>query len=303
MDIRQLTTFQAVARFLSFNRAAEELHYAQSSISSQIQSLEEELGVRLFDRLGRRVLLTEAGGKLLQYAERMLELAEETRSEVMGAKELKGSLTVKVPETLGVHRLPPVIKEFRSRFPKVRMRFTSCSHEGLQKDLRTGITDLAFLLSDSMNAADLSSEVMGIEPLMLVSHPGHRLAAQPSVRIGDLKGETILFSTVDCSYRRSLESVLISEKIPCEVLDFNSVAALKPCVMAGVGITILPEVTVEEDISRGLLAPISLADEQLEVATLMIWFRNRWLSPSLNAFMEVSREILNEVYGKASECG
>ncbi len=303
MDIRQLATFQAVARFLSFNRAAEELHYAQSSISSQIQSLEEELGVRLFDRLGRRVLLTEAGGKLLRYAERMLELAEETRSEVMGAKELKGSLTVKVPETLGVHRLPPVIKEFRSRFPKVRMRFTSCSHEGLQKDLRTGTTDLAFLLSDSINAADLSSEVMGIEPLMLVSHPGHRLASQPSVGIGDLKGETILFSTVDCSYRRSLESILISEKISCEVLDFNSVAALKPCVMAGVGITILPEVTVAEDISRGLLAPISLADEQLEVATLMIWFRNRWLSPSLNAFMEVSREILSEVYGKESKCG
>ncbi len=302
MDIRQLATFQAVARFLSFNRAAEELHYAQSSISSQIQALEEELGVRLFDRLGRSILLTEAGGKLLQYAERMLELAEETRSEVMGAKELKGSLTVKVPETLGVHRMPPVIKEFRSRFPKVRMRFTSCSHEGLQKDLRTGITDLAFLLSDSINAADLSSEVLGIEPLMLVSHPGHRLAAQPSVCISDLKGETILFSTVDCSYRRSLESILISEKIAYEPLEFNSVAALKPCVMAGVGITILPEVTVAEDISRGLLAPISVADEQLEVATLMIWFRNRWLSPSLNAFMEVSRELLNEVYGKANKC-
>lgn len=302
MDIRQLATFQAVARFLSFNRAAEELHYAQSSISSQIQALEEELGVRLFDRLGRSILLTEAGGKLLQYAERMLELAEETRSEVMGAKELKGSLTVKVPETLGVHRMPPVIKEFRSRFPKVRMRFTSCSHEGLQKDLRTGITDLAFLLSDSINAADLSSEVLGIEPLMLVSHPGHRLAAQPSICISDLKGETILFSTVDCSYRRSLESILISEKIAYEPLEFNSVAALKPCVMAGVGITILPEVTVAEDISRGLLAPISVADEQLEVATLMIWFRNRWLSPSLNAFMEVSRELLNEVYGKANKC-
>lgn len=296
MDIRQLATFQTVARHLSFNRAADELHYAQSSVSAQIQALEEELGVRLFDRLGRRILLTEAGVKLLQYAEKMLDLADETRAEVTGAKELRGSLTVKVPESLGVHRLPPVIKAFRSRFPKVRLRFTNCSHEGLQKDLRTGTTDLAFLLSDSINAADLSCEALGIEPLVLVAHPGHRLAGKPSVHPGDLNGETILLSTVDCSYRRSLESLLTHEKTAYQTVEFNSVAALMPCVMTGVGITILPSIRAAEEISRGRLAALSWADGELEVATLMIWFRNRWLSPTLKAFMEVAREVLNEVY-------
>jgi len=296
LEIRQLITFRAVARFLSFNRAAEELNYAQSSVSAQIQALEEELGVQLFDRLGRRILLTEAGVKLLQYAEKMLDLAEETRSEVVGSKDLRGSLTVKVPETIGVHRLPPVIKRFRSSFPKVRLRFTSCSHEGLQKDLRTGITDLAFLLSDSINAADLSAEPMGMEPLLLVAHPEHRLAAQQAVHGRDLQGETILFSNMDCSYRRSLESVLVHEKIAHDTMEFNSVAALKQCVMKGVGITILPEITAAEDISQGRLAALSWADEKLEVATLMIWYRNRWLSPTLNAFMQVAREILNDVY-------
>jgi DNA-binding transcriptional LysR family regulator len=293
MEIRHLATFQAVARFLSFNRAAQELNYAQSSVSAQIQALEDELNVQLFDRLGRRILLTEAGSRLLQYAEKMLDLADETRAEVMGAKELRGSLTIKVPETIGVHRLPQVIKEFRSRFRRVRLRFTSCSHEGLRKDLRTGTTDLAFLLAESITSADLLSEVLGIEPLLLVAHPGHPLAARPAIHARDLQGEVILFSTVDCSYRRSLESVLGQQKIAYDSsLDFNSVAALKQCVMAGVGIAVLPEISVAEDISRGRLKALAWAEGKLEVASLMIWYRNRWLSPTLKAFIDVAREIL-----------
>ncbi len=301
MEIRQLRTFQTVAKFLSFNRAANELHYAQSSISAQIHALEEELGVQLFDRLGRRIMLTEAGVRLLQYADKILDLADETPSGVVGARELRGSLTIKVPETISVHRLPPVISRFRHRYPKVRLRLVSCSHEGLQKDLRKGITDLAFLLTESIQVADLEAEVLGIESLVLVSHPNHRLTTQPEVHALDLEGETIPLSTVDCSYRRSLESILGQENIRYDVaLEFNSVEALKRCIVSGVGITILPEITVAEEISQGLLAVLPWADEKLEVATLMIRYKERWVSPTLAAFMEVSREVLHEAYGSSS---
>jgi DNA-binding transcriptional LysR family regulator len=292
MEIRQLKTFRAVAQLLSFNQAARQLHYAQSSISAQIQSLEEELGVQLFDRLGRRIMLTEAGESLLNYAEKILDLADETRSEVTGEKELKGSLTIRIPETLSVHRLPLVIKQFRSRFPKVRLRFTTCTHEGLQKDLRKGITDIAFLLTESFHAANLEIEVLGIETLVLVAHPNHPLVNQPVVRTRDLEGETLLFSKLDCSYRKTLEGVLKSEKVRYDTaIEFNGVEAIKQCVIAGVGITILPEITVAEDISQGRLSALPWAEGELEVATLMIWYRDRWLSPTLSAFMKTVREV------------
>ena len=295
MEIRQLKTFRTVAQLLSFNRAAEHLNYAQSSISAQIQTLEQELGVKLFDRLGRGILLTEAGALLLQYAEKILDLAKETRSEVTGSKELKGSLTIKVPETFGVHRLPPVIKDFRSRFPKVRLRFTNCSHEGLQKDLRKGVTDLAFLLSESFQVADLEAEVLEIENLVLVAHPDHPLTRQTIVTARDLEGETILFSKVDCSYRRSLEAALNLEKVRYDTtLEFNSVSAIKQYVMTGIGITILPEVTVAEDIIQGRLSVLPWDGGGIEVAAMMIWYKDRWLSPSLSAFMEVVRKILKD---------
>jgi DNA-binding transcriptional LysR family regulator len=294
MEIRQLRTFRAVAIFLSFNRAAEHLHYAQSSISAQIKALEEELDVRLFDRLGRRILLTEAGEHLLKYAEKILDLAKETRAEVSETKEPQGSLTIRIPETFGVHRLPPVIKQFRLHFPKVRLNFITCAHEGLGKDLRKGITDLAFLLAESIQAADLQSEVLGFETILLVAHPNHPLMTHKLIETRDLEGETILLSGVDCSYRRPFEQTLAQKNVRTGTkLMFNSIEAIKQCVMAGVGISILPKIAVAKDIAAGRLAVLPWADGEFEVATLMIWHKDKWLSPTLTSFIEITREVLS----------
>lgn len=298
MELRQLRTFQAVATLLSFNRAAERLHYAQSSISAQIQALEEGLDVKLFDRLGRRVVLTEAGECLLKYAEKILDLADETRAEVAGAKEPQGSLTIRIPETIGVHRLPPVIKKFRSRFPKVQLHFITCAHEALQKDLRKGLTDLAFLLTESIQAADLGVEVLGFESIVIVADPEHALASKPVVQTRDLEGETLLLSKVDCSYRRSFQQILDQEKVHLGTsLEFYSVEAIKRSVMAGVGISILPKVSVAEEVASGKLVVLTWEEGALEVANLMIWYKERWLSPTLLAFMEMTKEELSEENG------
>jgi len=293
MEIRQLKAFRTVSILLSFSRAAKQLHYAQSSISAQIQSLEEDLGVRLFDRLGRRVLLTEAGERLLQYADKILDLSEETRVEVAGTREPQGSLTIRIPETFGMYYLPHVVRLFRSRFSNVRLSFTTCAHEGLAKDLRKGITDLAFLLTDSIQAADLGLETLGFEHIKIVSGPEHPLAAKEVVHTQDLEGETVLLSKVDCSYRKLFQKILEEQNIqPASVLEFNSVAVIKQCVMEGVGITILPQIGVMRDISEGRLVALPWEEDHLEVAVLMIWYKDRWLSPTLSAFMDMTRTVL-----------
>ncbi|MBI5603599.1 MAG: LysR family transcriptional regulator, partial [Deltaproteobacteria bacterium] len=213
MEIRQLRTFKSVADLLSFHKTARNLNYAQSSVSAQIQALEEELEVRLFDRLGKRILLTEAGERLLQYAHKVLDLTDEIRTELTQTQEPKGSLTIRIPESLGVHRLPPVIGEFHRRYPRVMLNFTLCTQEELQKDLRKGITDLAFLYADSIQAADLGFEVLGFESLVLVASPKHPLAGKKIVRTKDLEGETLLFSRVDCSYRKLWERILAEKGV------------------------------------------------------------------------------------------
>lgn len=299
MEIRQLRTFKAVSQLLSFQKAAAHLSYAQSSISAQIQALEEELGVKLFDRLGKGIRMTEAGERLVQYAEKILDLTDESMAEITGAKEVKGSLTIRIPESIGIHRLAHVIGRYAARYPKVQLNFTTCAHDTLQKDLRKGITDLAFLLTESLTASDLDAETLGFETIVMVAAPGHPLSKRKTLRTRDLDGETVLLSTVDCSYRRSFERLLdTAGAAPRNVHSFFSVETLKSCVANGTGITILPKVTVEEDLARGDLVVLNWEEESFEVALLMIWYRERWRSPALEAFMATTREILNAAYGK-----
>ncbi len=296
MEIRQLKSFQTVANLLSFNKAADRLNYAQSSISAQIQALEEELAVQLFDRLGRRVQLTEAGAQLLEYANKILDLVAESHSEMAAEKEPLGSLTIRIPETFGVHRLPAVIKEFHARFPKVRLNFITCAHEGLEKDLRKGLTDLAFLLTESIQTADLMVETVGFESVVLVAGPQHPLAAKQAVLTRELAGETILLSKVDCSYRKTFEQILNHEGVgKLSRLEFHSVEVIKRSVMAGVGITVLPEIAVAQEVAEKRLVVLPWSEGKIEVATLMVWYRDRWISPTLKAFMEVTKQVMPRI--------
>ncbi len=293
MEYRLIKTFKAVADLSSFHRAAEALHYAQSTVSAQIQDLEDELGVRLFDRLGRRIMLTEAGERLLNYAQKMLDLEEEARAEVMGDKQVQGSLTIRVPESFITYRLPPVIRRFRSLLPKVRLHFITCTVEGLHKDLQKGVVDLAFLLTDSIQAGDLQMEALGVESLVMVGAPDHPMAGVDRLETGFLTGETILLSRVDCSYRRLFEEILAEENVNPEMtLELHNVAAIKRCAAAGLGITIIPEVSVREEVARGELAVLPWAEGGLEIASLMIWHQDKWLSPSLKVFMKVTRQFI-----------
>jgi DNA-binding transcriptional LysR family regulator len=295
MELRNLKTFETVARMLSFHRAAETLHYAQSTVSAQIQALEDELGVKLFDRLGRRILLTEAGERLLKYAGKMIDLEEEAVAEVTDSGDRSGSLCIRVPETFGSYRLPEIVRRFHDNMPKVGLQFITCTHEGLYADLRKGVTDLAFLYTDSLQASDLEFEVLGVESLVLAASPGHALAVGNKVFARDLNNQTILLSRVDCSYRRIFEAFLTEEKIsPGARLEFHSMAGLKACVSEGVGITILPEAAAMEDVAAGRLAIIPWSGEPFETALLMVWHKDKWLSPALKAFMSLVRESVSE---------
>ena len=295
MEIRQLRSFKTVANLSSFNKAAAQLHYAQSSVSVQIQTLEEELGAQLFDRLGKRVQLTETGTQLLQYANKILDLVDETQSAVTGEKQPMGSLTVRIPETFGIHPLPAVLKAFHSRFPKVQLNFITCALEGLAKDLRKGITDLAFLLAESINAPDLEVETLGFEQVVLVAGPDHPLAVKRSVHTRDLAGATLLFSRVDCSYRKVFEQILEQEEVGrFNRFEFNSVEMIKHCVMEGMGVAVLPEIALAEEVRRKRLVILPWSEGTIEVAVLMIWLRDRWISPTLNAFIDVTRRIIKQ---------
>jgi DNA-binding transcriptional LysR family regulator len=297
MELRQLTTFRAVASALSFTRAAAALNYAQSSVTAQIQGLEEELGVPLFNRLGRQVVLTDAGQRLLGYADKLIALEEEARAVVAGGGRPAGTLTIGAPESVCTYRLPPVLRQFRDWFPEVRVIFRPLLPLDLQRSLGDGTVDAAFFLAEPVQSASLVVEVLICEPLAVVAAPDHPLVQLARVTSADLQGEPMLLTEKGCSYRSLFERRLAADGVyPVSNVEFASIEAIKQCVAAGMGIAVLPAVVVAREIAQGQLRALRWEQNHFHVYTQVAWHKDRWLSPALAAFVETSRQILKAVY-------
>jgi DNA-binding transcriptional LysR family regulator len=179
VEFRQLRTFRVVVDKLSFSRAAETLHMSQSSVSAQIRALEDALDLKLSDRIGRRVLITDAGRKLYAYARHIEDMTAEIRSEMAGVRDMRGALTIRMPETLAAVYMPDVVNRFHRDNPRVRLNFMNCSDLELREGLNSGRIDIAFLMIDAVYLKEVNVRLLRTEALILVAGPGHPIRWRP----------------------------------------------------------------------------------------------------------------------------
>jgi DNA-binding transcriptional LysR family regulator len=292
MDLQRLRTFRTVATLMNFNQAADVLHYAQSTVSVQIKTLETEVGAELFARIGKRVTLTQAGEKLLNYTHRLLAIEEEALAEVAGKKGPVSHISLRVPQTIATYHFTGVFRDFLPRFPHVRFDMSSCALYSLEHELGIGTVDVAFLLTDSIQAADLNVEMLKAEPLCVVAVPGHRLTRKRRVGYKDLRDETVFLPKADCGYRMVFEQSLAAARVDtARIIESNSLEAIKQWVAAGLGVTVIPEISVRSEMKQGRLTALSWG-EDIETAVIMIWHKDKWLSPVLEDFMDTVRRVL-----------
>lgn len=296
MELRQLATFREVARTLSFTRTAEALNYAQSSVSAQIQELEEELDTLLFERLGRRIALTDAGARLVQYADKILALADEAQIVVTNRDEPVGALTITAPESLCTYRLPAVLSRFRQQFPRIEMIFRPMGiRDDWERQLAEGVADAALVLLEPFQPASLMLEALRPEPIFVVTYPDHPLANCGQVKLTDFRAETMLLTEAGCAYRALFERSLQKAGVrPGTILEFHSVEAIKACTMSGMGLAVLPEVAVKAELAAGRLIVLPCTEAVLTMSTCLAWHKDKWLSPALRAFIQLTREVLCE---------
>jgi DNA-binding transcriptional LysR family regulator len=295
MEVRQLNTFCVLAEELNFTRTAERVHTAQSNVTSQIKSLEAELGSPLFDRLAKRVVLTEAGRRFLPYAEKALVAMEEGHRAVKFGTEPAGPLSIGSPESVLTYRLPEVLKLFRKRYPKVELIFRPDFDEGLAGALESGKLDLAISMSDSVEGDQLSSIQLRTEDIYLFGTPDHPLSNATKVYPKDLADQTLLLTESGCGYRKKLDMQLAQAKVkPQHITEFSSVEAIKQCVTAGMGFGLLPEIVIAAELKKRQFVTLNWQGAKMTISTHIVWHKDKWMSPGMQAFLEILKLKLQQ---------
>ena len=299
MEIRQLEIFQALAKELHFTRAAERVHCVQSNVTTQIRALEDELGTPLFDRLAKRVTLTDAGKRFLPYAERVLSTVEDGRRITAANSVPGGTLLIGSSESLLTYRLPGVLDTFRKRYPKVELSFRPYSLEGLMDSIESGELDLAVCMLDIVGDERLKSVRLRTEKLLFIASPKDSLAKKKRVQPQDLTGQTLLVTEAGCAYRKQLDQLLARMNVrPTKVIEFFSVEAIKECVSLGMGVAMLPEIVVAEQLARKRFVALRWAGPEINIATHVVWHKDKWVSPALGAFITVLQNMICEPSGR-----
>lgn len=252
MDIQALSAFVAVSDSHSFSRAAEQLFITQPAVSKRISALEHQLNARLFDRIGKTVQLTEAGRALLPSAQRILAELEESRRAISNLNQrVDGTLRLATSHHIGLHRLPPVLREFTTCYPEVDLDIRFMDSEEACSSVLKGEVELAIATLPEHDWQQLISQTIWHDPLDIVISAQHPLAGQLNLSIDTLRSLPAILPARNTFTRVLLEQALgLNEQNLNIALETNYLETIKMMVSIGLGWSVLPVSMLSADISR-----------------------------------------------------
>lgn len=288
MNTTQLETFLKIAETRNFTAAANLLGYAQSTVTTQIKQLEEELGCLLFERLGKKVALTSEGEKLSVYAEKMMQLEREIMLEVPEAQEPAGVIRLGVSESLCYHGLPQVLLEYKKKFPLVDIRLSFIMHDTFPALLKSGALDLAYSLNPAMEYPDLAMLYEKPETLGFYASPGHFLSRKKQIGEKDLEGVPLLLTSHTCSFRRMLLDGLADASVPPQIaLETSSKEILKQFAINELGVAFMPDMVVRNETAKGLLKKLNWGGREFPVFSRIFVHKDKHVNRAIRELVDM----------------
>lgn len=284
MELRHLTYFVAVADRLNFSRAAEDLHVAQPAISQQIHALEQELGSPLFERIGRRVQLTDAGKALLPRAREILSAVEAARNEIrdQGAL-LKGTVKLGAPPTVSVNVLPVQLTAFEHHYPGLDVTLREAGTDSLLKYVEQGLLDLAIVAID-MLPTTVECVPFLEENYVVAVADNHPLCGRDAISMTDLTDEAFLLFPEGYKLREvTLNACRAAGFKPKVALDGGGTQTTLRFVAAGLGVAIVPELALK---NAANICALRVSDQNLHRILGIVWRKSQYLSPAARALRD-----------------
>ncbi|WP_208591490.1 LysR family transcriptional regulator [Gracilibacillus suaedae] len=274
MELRHLITFKTIVDVGGFKKASDQLDYAQSSVTAHIKELEGELEKPLFDRMGRKTILTQAGRDFYPYALEIINLYAKSKAVVSEGEEPSGPLTIGASESLMVHWLPELLMEFTEKYPKVELILKSLQYENITSQLKSGDIDIAILVElPDWQISELHINQVSEESLCLIKGKNK-----------SEKQERMLVTEYKCSWRPIIEDYIKKTDISISRIELPSLEAIKKSVICGLGVSMLPYFVVKDELHNGQLEEIN-SISQLGVYSAV--HKDKWLSKNMKAFLHL----------------
>lgn len=293
MDLKNLNTFIQVAELGSFSRAGEKLGYSQPTISVQIKQLEQELGSKLFDRIGHAVRLTDKGHDALLYAQRICHMCDEMAQGTGHQTEAKGIIRIAMADSLCSPMIPKCFSRLREHYPNISLNVTTAGTTELFRLLNHNEVDLVCTLDShfyNTNYVIASEETVGVHFVVSSNHP---LAKVPSLSKEDLLSQDFLLTEKDMSYRRLLDEQLARDSIELHpILEIGSADLICKLVENGAGMSFLPDYVTEAAVRRGTLVRLTMRNFKPELWKQLLYHREKWVSLPMQAVLNHLSDIL-----------
>lgn len=291
MDLKNLTTFIHVAELNSFTKAAAVLGYSQSTVSFQIRQLETELNAQLFERINHTVALTEKGREVLNYAHRIRRMTMELTENMSDQQDLKGHIRLAMADSLCDSLFDRNFPDFCRQHPGITLKITAAGTEEMFRLMNHNEAD-AILTLDS-HIYDTEYVIFREETVKMhfVASVGCPLTRKGALSVTELLSWPFLLTEKGMSYRRLLDEGLAERSLEVKpILEMGSARLICSLIGEGAGISFLPDYVTQQDVEAGLLVRLDVTDFEVEIWKQLLYHRDKWVSPQLEAVLEYCAE-------------
>ncbi|MCI9127901.1 MAG: LysR family transcriptional regulator [Eubacterium sp.] len=291
MNTKYLVTFKSILETGSFQKAAQKLNYTQSTVTFQIKQLEQELSIKLFEKVGRKMELTQAGKDIIPYIETILQASGQIINYGKSLAELKGSLRIAVPDSILIYNLQPFIQAFLHEAPKIQLIINSLSSDEINSAIVKGIADIGIDCDKGNFPDSVIHEPLSPFKSCLVASPFADEKMLDFITPHQRKETSMICNEPNSNYQKGMEHYLENKDILLNpYMKMQSIEAVKRSVMNNLGIAYVPVFTIREELKNGSLIQIPTELDDKMFASVRVYHKNKWLSPQ----MELALKILDE---------
>lgn len=293
MENKNVATFVKVVEYNNFTKAAESLGYSQAAVTAQIKALEQELGVPLFDRIGKRILLTQEGRTFLPHALNMLKAEEAALHSVRPAAALRGELRICSASSYASEVLPGLLLKYLRLHPGVRITVKISDYpEDTTRMLARGEIDFLCEVGDEFAYPDFLMVGKRSQPMVFVTYPQNPLLNKDDICVAEVINDRFVMADIDIAgYSILLEKELQQRGLKVDLaLVLGSVEGVINILRGGFGASFIPKYAAAKYLSSGELAEIPVRDMTVRVFSYCLYSRDRWLNPAMREFIRLVEE-------------